>query len=58
MFIDRQPIKLAMLGCTQEEIGKAVNLTQQAVALILQELPKWEKLVKDMLERDDGLDSG
>ena len=37
----------------QEEIGKAVDLTGQAVGLILKELPKSEELSKEMLERYD-----
>lgn len=42
-----------VLAWTQEEIGKATSLDQSAVSRVLCELPKREKSIIEMLERDD-----
>ena len=41
------------MGWTQDEIEKAVVLAQNSVHDILSEIPKSEKPIKEMLERDD-----
>ena len=43
------------LGWTQEEIGRGVGLTQQAISLKLQDLPNLVKLVKAHLERGESI---
>jgi len=40
--------RLNLLGWSQEEIGEVVELTQQAVAVILQEMLKSAKLVQSL----------